>query len=106
MTAREVLNRKMRWLGLVFLVGMGLCFGCMILIVLVPNNIGPVLIPMLFVMLFIVLVNFGIALYLNLGGLRCPKCRSNQRRGICDGRLFSVDQWVHHCPCCGLNIDE
>ncbi len=106
MTARKTLNRKLRWSTLTMLAGMSMFFGGMIVIYIMPNNIGPIFVPMLSVMLTVVLVNFAISVYVNFGGLHCPRCRRNHRRVICRESFITVDRVFTHCPFCGLDLDE
>jgi hypothetical protein len=99
MTAREMLNKKMRWFGRGLSIGFGLFLSSFIFVFWR----FPPLILMAPLGIFVII--FAIA-YIRTYALTCPRCLCNLgQRGALAGAWFVIDPLFKYCPYCALDMD-
>lgn len=110
MTAREKLNRKMRWLGLIMFASFFTAVGSVLLMqswVDKDRKLPPEKKPILFIFIPAFFIGVGSVLYAaSASGLCCPKCRENLARVVSQYGAFSVSRKLKYCPHCGLDLDS
>jgi hypothetical protein len=99
MTARERLDRRLRWIVGASYAGIGLFLAGVILGILFwQQPVLPVVIPGL-----AVAVIAGMAGY--CGCLRCPRCQANLGAPLMQEVRRAAPQRVRFCPYCGADLD-
>jgi hypothetical protein len=100
MTARERLDRRMRWIGGAMYAGVGLFLAGIFLGAVFGQG------PLRAVSLPGFGVAFVVAMIAQFVGLRCPRCRGNLAPPLMQREWLAVDRRVCFCPFCGGKLDE
>jgi hypothetical protein len=101
MTARAILNRRVRWIMSIFFIG----GGAFVLSIFLSQGLG---IPEAY---FVGLPGFAVAwltgAYAYLWGIRCPACRGNLAYVVMArmGPRLSISPSIKFCPYCGVDFD-
>jgi hypothetical protein len=100
MTARALLDRRMRWIGGAMYTGGGLFFAGILLGMVLGQD------PVLAVSLPGFAVMFVVGIVAQFIGLRCPRCRGNLAPLVMQRGWLSVDRRLSLCPYCGGRLDK
>ena len=103
MTARERLNRRMRWIGGAMYAGMVFFMANVLIgVIFVEEPVQPVLAIAVGGLAIAILAGTTASFSL----LGCPWCRGNLASLILQQGWLSVNARVCYCPYCGRGLDE